>query len=117
MPSSQPDCTGEVVLEIMSRDYSSLCSESIPCLHSEYQIEEEYHYHDKKVPGDESMFFLKYNLDKLEETRYSYINVDFLAFFGQIGGLLGITLGWSGINIATIIQPLVKFFTEAASFF
>jgi hypothetical protein len=97
-PSSLPNCSGDVVLEILSRNYSSGCSHSMPFYHKEYDIVEEYHHYDDSLLADESMVYLRYNSDHLEEHQNSFIRVDEQTLIGHIGGLFGITLGWSSLD-------------------
>ena len=42
------------------------------------------------------------------EYRHSYISYDFLSMVGEIGGLLGLTLGAS---VLTLFESLIKCFT------
>ena len=116
-PSSLPNCTGDVVLKILSRNYSSGCSHSMPCYHKEYDIVEEYHHYDETLLADESMVYLQYNPDHLEEHQNSFIRVDDQTLIGHIGGLFGITLGWSGVLLTGVIQHILNAISSSVSFF
>ena len=52
----------------------------MPCVHKEYDIVEEYHYFQDTVPSGESMIYLTYNLDHLEEHQDSFIKVVVVKF-------------------------------------
>jgi hypothetical protein len=52
----------------------------MPCVHKEYDIVEEYHHGQDTVPSGESMIYLTYNLDHLEEHQDSFIKVVVVKF-------------------------------------
>ena len=52
----------------------------MPCVHKEYDIVEEYHHIHDTVPSGESMIYLTYNLDHLEEHQDSFIKVVVVKF-------------------------------------
>ena len=71
---------GHLELPLSSRNYTSGCSNSMPCVHKEYDIVEEYHHTQDTVPSGESMIYLTYNLDHLEEHQDSFIKVFVVKF-------------------------------------
>ena len=88
----------------------------MPCHHKEYDIVEEYHHFDETLLDDESMVYLRYNPDHLEEHQNSFLMVDEQTLIGRIGGLFGITLGCSGVLLIGVIQRILNVISSSLAF-
>ena len=105
--SELPNCTNDVIMEILSNDYESNCEDSIPCEYTKYELK-------YGTSGDYNWGFSTIEVyiiyeGPIEEEHYtSSISVDEQTLIGQAGGLFGILLGWSGMNLAELIKPVLN---------
>ena len=69
-----------------------------------------------RLLDDESMVYLRYNPDHLEEHHNSFLMVDEQTLIGRIGGLFGITLGCSGVLLIGVIQRVLNAISSSLAF-
>ena len=106
---SLPTCNNSVTLEMVTfSDKSLKCQRSVPCEHTDYTLEGAYWSYQGNP---------KLTLTQIQEHFESYqssITVDTQTLIGQVGGILGITLGWSGMSLIEWIdlfwQPALLLF-------
>ena len=90
-----PTCNNSVIETILDKsEHESTCLQSVPCKHTDYSIDGAFLL--KKVQDcSYSRFRLTYK-QLYQENYNSYIAVELGDFIGEVGGILGITVGWSG---------------------
>ena len=102
-----PHCNNQLLMEIFNKNYSSSCSKSIPCEYSKYEMVK---IQEKQLMNNESnTFVLTFDDNLLEEIQSWSIMVDEQTLGAQLGGLLGILLGWSEMGIFIfLLNPLIN---------
>jgi hypothetical protein len=110
-----PHCTNQKLVEIFKKEYSSSCFKSIPCEYSKYEMVET---QEKQTMNNESnRFVLTFDDDLLEEIQSWSIMVDEQTLGAQLGGLLGILLGWSEMGIFIfLLNPLINGIQRSIAF-
>ena len=71
---------------------------SIPCDHMEFYIDAEY-----PKPNHHGQTVLSFTVQDNQEHLISYVTMDCQTMLAQIGGIIGITIGWSFHSIRPII--------------
>ena len=104
-----PKCNESVILKMLSIPAEeSGCSKSIPCEHTDYLIDGDFGFANSigsHWDKDQS-FRLVYNTPFTEHYQSS-IAVDGQSLIGQVGGIMGITLGWSFLTLLELIEPIL----------
>ena len=96
---SLPICNNNATLEMVTfSDQSLNCQKSVPCEHTDYTLEGT-HY---SIQGNPKLT-LTQNQEHFESYQSS-ISVDTQTLIGQVGGIMGITLGWSGMSLIELID-------------
>ena len=106
-----PNCNESVTLEMLTKmeeEEVGSCSKSVPCDHTDYFIDGA-KSHAKDLDNQQtSIFRLVYNVPFTEYYRSS-VAVDEQKLIGQLGGKIGITLGWSWIRNMDLIELISGF--------
>lgn len=101
-----PMCNKTVILEMASiPDDSFNCRNSIPCEFTDYSIEGVILVHG---PDSDSYSTLKMSFNQQEEQHISSISLDTQGLIGNVGGILGITLGMSAITLLEFMEPILR---------
>ena len=87
-------------MEILLKTFPSNCNDWFPCEHTEYEII----LHEDTFTETYG-FSLGYKHDT-EDHQNSWISVDEQTLIGQVGGMLGILFGWSGMTIVDMINQI-----------
>ena len=93
----------------MSLDKDSVCSRSMPCEHTDYFIDGDFSsdkWYDLTGNNAKRSFSLIYNLPFTEHYQ-SFRTVTEQTLIGNVGGILGITLGWAAINAVGLIDRML----------
>ena len=109
--SELPICNKTSILKGLLLDKAPSCSNSVPCEHTEYSIDADFsndEHYDLTGYVHKKSFSLIYNLPLTEHYRSS-VKVTEQTLIGSFGGILGITLGWSGYDIVGIIDGIVSY--------
>ena len=85
-------------MEILSRTFPSNCDNWFPCDQTEYEI-----ISHEDTFNEIFGFSLGYKQDT-EDHQNSWISVDEQTLIGQVGGILGILFGWSGMTLVDMID-------------
>lgn len=100
-----PMCNKTVILEMASiPDDSFNCWNTMPCEFTDYSIEGFIGY----VDNSDSYLTLKMSFNKQEEQYISSISLDTQGLIGNVGGILGITLGMSAITLLEFMEPMLR---------
>ena len=94
---SLPTCNNSIMLE-MATFSDKNCLRSVPCEHTDYTLGG-VHW---SIQGNPKLT-LTQNQDHFESYKSS-ISVDTQTLIGQVGGIVGITLGWSGMSMIELID-------------
>lgn len=97
MKSTLPPCNDSVTIESLSRTFPSNCGEWETCERTEYEI-----ISHEETYIETSGFSVGYKQD-IEDHQNSWISVDEQTLIGQVGGILGILFGWSGMTLVDMI--------------
>ena len=96
---SLPICNNNATLEMVTfSDKSHNCQRSVPCEQNDYTLEGA-HW---SIQGNPKLT-LTQNQEHFESYQSS-ISVDTQTLIGQVGGIMGITLGWSGMSLIELID-------------
>ena len=109
--SELPICNKTSTLKGLSLDAGPACSNSVPCEHTEYSIDADFsndELYDLTGNTNKKLFSLIYNLP-LTEHYHSSIKVTEQTIIGNVGGILGITLGWAGYGIVWMIDGFFSY--------
>ena len=104
-----PKCNGSIILKMLSISAKEAgCSKSIPCEHTDYLIDGDFGFANSIGSNwdNDKSFRLVYNTPFTEHYQSS-IAVDGQSLIGQVGGIMGITLGWSFLTLLELIEPIV----------
>ena len=91
-------CDNHITEEILLRKFPSQCRHLYPCEHSEYEI-----ILFENSFTDNYTFSLGFKQD-MEDHQNSRISVDEQTLIGQVGGILGILFGWSGMTLVEMFD-------------
>ena len=98
--SKLPMCNKTVITEMASiLDDSFNCWNSMPCEFTDYSVEGIIGYTDST---------LKMSFNQQEEQYISSITLDTQGLIGNVGGILGITLGMSAITLLELMEPVLR---------
>ena len=103
-----PMCNKTVILEMASiPDDSFNCWNTMPCEFTDYSIEG---YAGNSDQGADSVSYstLKMSFNQQEEQYISSISLDTQGLIGNVGGILGITLGVSAITLLEFMEPILR---------
>lgn len=99
-----PTCDNQLALSILNGEMDSPgCKGSIPCEYSEFYIDAEY---PEPRYSEDTMF--RFTIKDVQEHQESYITVDKQDLVTQIGGILGITIGWSFDAFLSVVPSLLE---------
>ena len=106
--SRHPMCNKTVITEMASiPDDSFNCWNTIPCEFTDYSIEGIISY-DHDDDNSDSYSTLKMSFNQQEEQYISSISLDTQGLIGNVGGILGITLGVSAITLLEFMEPILR---------
>ena len=103
-----PMCNKTVILEMASiPDDSFNCWNTMPCEFTDYSIEG---FSANSDQGADSVSYstLKMSFNQEEEQYISSISLDTQGLIGNVGGILGITLGVSAITLLEFMEPILR---------
>ena len=105
-----PACNHSSTVNIMDRTFFTDCSDSIPCVYTKYR-------QLKLTKSIEELEFREFHLyvEDTEEHQSSYISVDAQALIAQVGGILGIFFGLSGLNLVEVMMSTLRIFLKIFS--
>jgi hypothetical protein len=105
-----PICSNDKILAILFRNFSQSrrCSQSVPCEYTKYEAKQWVNVEFSFLGDNPSKIEIIFNGPIMEEHYISSISIDDQTLIGQVGGLLGILLGWSGMTLLEIINPLFE---------
>ena len=109
--SKLPICNKTSTLKGLLLDKGPSCSNSIPCERTEYSIDADFsdnEHYDLTGNVNKKSFALIYNLP-LTEHYHSSVKVTEQTIIGNIGGIMGITLGWAGYGIVGMIDGFFSY--------
>ena len=92
-----PKCNMSVTKDMLLSPLQNTCSQSVPCEHTDYSIDGAFPL-ESVDDCSYSRFRLTYR-QLVQEHYKSYIAVGKQTLIGKVGGILGITVGWSGITL------------------
>ena len=105
-------CNNEVTLELLNMEIQPRCLSSIPCDHMEFYVDGEY-----PRPNLHGETVLSFTIQDNQEHLISYVTVDCQTMMAQIGGILGITIGWSFHSIRFLIPWIMAGVANMMRFF
>ncbi len=79
----------------------------VPCEFTSFEVYDGSHFYN----GHETKLILTYSTDE-EEQEVSYVTIQEASLIGQVGGILGITMGWSFLDLMSIVE---QFFSALVS--
>ena len=109
--SELPICNKTITLKGLLLDKGAACLNSIPCERTEYSIDADLsdnEHYDLTGNVNKKTFALIYNLP-LTEHYQSSVKVTEQTIIGNVGGILGITLGWAGYGIVGLIDGFFSY--------
>ena len=110
-----PACNHSTTVNIMDQNFFTDCSGSIPCVYTKYRQLKltKSHLHFRTWQGEFREFQLY--VEDTEEHQSSYISVDAQALIAQVGGILGIFFGLSGLNLVEVMMSTLRIFLKIFS--
>ena len=100
-------CNKTVITEMASiPDDSFNCWNTMPCEFTDYSIEGIISYNGDS--DSDSYSTLKMSFNQQEEQYISSISLDTQGLIGNVGGILGITLGVSAITLLEFMEPILR---------
>ena len=105
-----PVCNHSSTVNIMDRTFFTDCSDSIPCVYTKYRQLKL----TKSIAEWEFREFQLY-VEDTEEHQSSYISVDAQTLIAQVGGILGIFFGLSGLNLVEVMMSTLRIFLKIFS--
>ena len=113
-------CNHSSTINTMDRNFNSDCSGSIPCVYTKYRQLKLTKSHLKFRTWQHEnadMEFREFQLyvEDTEEHQSSYISVDAQALIAQVGGILGIFFGLSGLNLVEVMMSTLRTFLKIFS--
>ena len=105
-----PNCNGSVTFEMLLKSEEDIgnCSKSVPCKHTDYFIDAAKSHVEHTNNQQKSRVRLRYNVP-FTEHYHSSVAVDEQTLIGQLGGNLGITIGWSWMkNVAMMMMKPIS---------
>ena len=102
---SLPHCNKSVIATMLSLKNGSNCPQSVPCEHTDFSIDGAH-----LLESTDDCSYLRFKLtykQVVQENYKSYIKVEEQKLIGEVGGILGLTVGWSGITVVTSLFDIV----------
>ena len=104
-------CNRSVILEALKMETDSNCRNLWPCSYLDFFIDRDIPTQTITEIANSGRFVSTLRIifnEPVTEIYNSFISVNEQTLIGQVGGIMGITLGWSGLTLIDLIEPTLN---------